>query len=311
MSHVAGMGPSEVMVDPEVVKQVRGLAAQGWGAQVRPNARVLDESSRERAVELFGSAAEGNAVVVQRLRAGEGQQASVRSVQRVRASTRRARRPAQVATVRYETAPGHQVQINFGQKLVAIAGQVVRVYLLVAVLGFSRRIFVKAFLAARQDDWFEGIADGFRHFGGVTRTALGDNDRCLVERGPSPLGLDQRHGRLERRHLVLRQRRHRVLREDRRSERIHRRQIFQRPVEQPGLRDRLAEHALGVGPHPQEPGGLPRPRPLPVKSHQVLQAVHLRPPLGHPHVLAPRWPRRMRGLLGRRGAQPPTTLPWP
>jgi transposase len=156
-----------------------GVSAE---TQVRPNARVLDDSSRDRAVELFGSAAEGNAVVVQRLLAGEGQQASVRSVQRVLASTRRARRVAQVATVRYETAPGHQVQIDFGQKLVAIAGELVRVYLLVAVLGFSRRIFVKAFLAARQDDWLEGIADGFRHFGGVTRTALGDNDRCLVER---------------------------------------------------------------------------------------------------------------------------------
>lgn len=33
MSHVAGMGPAEVMVAPEVVKQVRGLAAQRWGAK--------------------------------------------------------------------------------------------------------------------------------------------------------------------------------------------------------------------------------------------------------------------------------------
>jgi transposase len=54
------------------------------------------------------------------------------------------------------------------------------VYLLVAVLSFSRRLFVKAFLAERGDDWREGIAAAFTHFGGVPRTVLGDNARALV-----------------------------------------------------------------------------------------------------------------------------------
>jgi transposase len=58
-----------------------------------------------------------------------------------------------VATVRYETAPGAQLQIDFGQKLVSIAGTLVRAYLLVAVLSYSRGLFVKSFLAERQDDW--------------------------------------------------------------------------------------------------------------------------------------------------------------
>jgi hypothetical protein len=49
------------------------------------------------------------------------------------------------------------------------------------VLSFSRRIFAKAFLAERQEDWLEGIGDAFRHFGGVTQTILGDNARALVE----------------------------------------------------------------------------------------------------------------------------------
>jgi hypothetical protein len=72
------------------------------------------------------------------------------------------------------------MQIDFGQKLVAIGGQLVRVFLLVAVLSYSRRLFVKAFLAERQDDWREGIASAFRHFGGVPRALLGDNARALV-----------------------------------------------------------------------------------------------------------------------------------
>jgi hypothetical protein len=93
---------------------------------------------------------------------------------------RRERRVAQLATVRVETAPGDQLQIDFGQKRVPIAGTEVRIFLLVAVLSYSRRLFVKAFLSERQDDWREGIAGAFTHFGGVPRTLLGDNARALV-----------------------------------------------------------------------------------------------------------------------------------
>lgn len=194
------------MVDAEVVRQMRTLAGHGWGAkriarelgvarntvrryvrggdaaavQVRPAARRLDDEDRTKAVALFDGAGEGNAVVVQRLLADDGVEASVRTVQRAVVEHRRGKHAAQVATVRYETAPGHQMQIDFGQKLVSIAGTLVRVYLLVAVLSYSRRLFVKAFLAERTDDWLEGIAEAFRRFGGVTRTVLGDNARALV-----------------------------------------------------------------------------------------------------------------------------------
>lgn len=44
----------------------------------------------------------------------------------------------------------------------------------VAVLGCSRRIFVKALLSRRQDGWHEGIAAAFMHFGGVVETLLID-----------------------------------------------------------------------------------------------------------------------------------------
>jgi hypothetical protein len=48
-------------------------------------------------------------------------------------------------------------------------------------LSYSRRLFVKAFLHERQDDWREGIAAAFVHFGGVPLTVLGDNARALVQ----------------------------------------------------------------------------------------------------------------------------------
>jgi transposase len=149
------------------------------GRQMRPSRRLSDEW-RAKAQHLYAGAAEGNAVVVRRLLAADGLAVSERTIQRAVAGLRRARRVAALATVRVETAPGDQLQVDFGQKRVQVAGVRVRIFLLVAVLSYSRRLFVKAFLNERGDDWREGIAGAFTHFGGVPRTLLGDNARALV-----------------------------------------------------------------------------------------------------------------------------------
>jgi hypothetical protein len=72
------------------------------------------------------------------------------------------------------------MQIDFGEKWVQIAGQRVKVYLMTAVLGYSRRLYCRAFLAQRQDDWLEGLDGAFRHFGGLTEQILCDNASPLV-----------------------------------------------------------------------------------------------------------------------------------
>jgi transposase len=41
------------------------------------------------------------------------------------------------ATVRFETTPGRQLQIDFGERLVEIAGRKIKVFLFVATLGYS------------------------------------------------------------------------------------------------------------------------------------------------------------------------------
>jgi transposase len=150
------------------------------GVQERPAARRLSNDARCEARTLYEGPAADNAVVVQRLLKERGAAVSVRTIERAVADIRRARRAAELATVRVESAPGDQLQIDFGQKRVRIAGTWVRVFLLVAVLSYSRRLFVKAFLNERQDDWREGIAAAFTHFGGMPRTLLGDNARALV-----------------------------------------------------------------------------------------------------------------------------------
>lgn len=210
MENVEGvLAPPRVevaMVEPEVVRQIRALVQKGWGAkriaaelgvarntvrryvrggegaerQIRPKARRLDEATRAEVVGLFETAAEGNAVVVRDLLADRGTDVTARTVQRLVQARRQQLRAEQVATVRFETAPGAQMQIDFGQKRLRIGDAVVVVHFLVAVLSYSRRLFVQAFSSERQDDWREGIARAFRHFGGVPRTVLGDNARALV-----------------------------------------------------------------------------------------------------------------------------------
>lgn len=195
-----------LMIEPEIVRQMRVLLARGWGAkrvakelgiarntvrryqrggesaerQARPAARRLDEAAQQKARQMFADVAEGNAVVVQRELTRSGLDVSLRTVQRVVREQRDAALAADLASVRFETPPGKQMQIDFGQKRVVIGGSVVVVHLMTAVLSYSRRVFVRAFLAERGDDWRQGIADAFRHFGGVVLVVLGDNAKSLV-----------------------------------------------------------------------------------------------------------------------------------
>jgi hypothetical protein len=86
------------------------------------------------------------------------------------------------ATVRFETPPGHQLQIDFGERRVAVGGLSTKVFLFVATLGYSRRIHVRAFRHERQESWLEGLESTFRHFGGKPAEVLLDNARGLVLR---------------------------------------------------------------------------------------------------------------------------------
>ncbi len=203
---MTGSGDAVPMVEADTVRALRVLAERGWGAraiarelgisrntvrryvrggqsaeqQERPTRRILDPDARAAAKQMFTGVAEGNAVVVAREIQRAGTEVGVRTVQRVVREERLARRAQELATVRYERGPGEQMQIDFGEKLVTIGGEPVRTYLFVAVLSYSRRIFVKAFLRQRQDDWREGLACAFRHFGGTTQEVLIDNARALV-----------------------------------------------------------------------------------------------------------------------------------
>lgn len=123
----------------------------------------------------------GNADVVrQDLLREHGIAVSLRTVERAVAPLRRELRAETLATVRYETPPGKQLQIDFGERGVSIAGESTKVFLFVATLGYSRRTYVQAFRHERQSAWFAGLEGAFRYFGGTPREVLFDNARALV-----------------------------------------------------------------------------------------------------------------------------------
>jgi transposase len=125
----------------------------------------------------------GNADVLrQELAAEKNVHVSLRTVERAVAPYRQELEAEARATVRFETPPGKQLQIDFGERLVEIGGVKIKVYLFVATLGYSRRIHVRAFRNERQESWFEGLESAFHAFGGVTEEVLFDNARALVAR---------------------------------------------------------------------------------------------------------------------------------
>ena len=159
----------------------RYLAADGWVGYQKPRRTKALNGLEDWLAERFRRHG-GNADVVRQELAGEkGLTVSLRTVERAVAGWRQALLAEARATVRFETPPGHQLQIDFGEKRVAIGGESVRFFLFVATLGYSRRIFVQAFRHERQSAWLDGLEAAFRHFGGVPGEVLVDNARALVE----------------------------------------------------------------------------------------------------------------------------------
>lgn len=122
----------------------------------------------------------GNAAVLAQLLEDKGVDVSLRSIQRAVKPWRDELRLQQKATVRFETAPGEQMQVDFGSRRVMIAGQVRKVYLAVITLAFSRRMVVYAFEHERRDNWLTALERAFFHFQGLPEHLLVDNARALV-----------------------------------------------------------------------------------------------------------------------------------
>jgi len=159
----------------------RYLAAGGWEAFRRPRRRRRLDGLEDWLSERFRRHRGNCDVVRQDLRREHGIAVSLRTLERAVAPLRQGLRAEARACVRFETAPGEQLQIDFGATTVSIGGAGVQVHLFVATLGYSRRVYVQAFRHERQSAWLDGMEGAFGRFGGVPGEILFDNARALVE----------------------------------------------------------------------------------------------------------------------------------
>lgn len=197
----------EVMKTPDDVTAMVRLKACGWGikriarelgcshhtvkhyvaaggplpfkAPQRPKALDGHENwLRERFIRHRGNAD----VVRQDLATEKGITVSLRTLQRAVQPYRQVLKAEALASVRFETPPGRQLQIDFGERLVEIGGAKIKAFMFVATLGHSRRLHVRAFRNEQQASWFCGLESAFTTFGGVPEDVLMDNPRALVQR---------------------------------------------------------------------------------------------------------------------------------
>ena len=182
--HQLGWGAKRIAREVGCAKNtVKRYLAQGGWAPTKPPVRPgrLDGLA-DWLAERFRQHAGNADVVRQDLQREHGIIVSLRTVERAVAPLRQALLAEARATVRFETAPGDQLQIDFGERTVLIAGVKERCYFFVATLGYSRRLHVRVFLHARQTAWLDGLESAFRAFGGVPRVVLVDNAKPLVLR---------------------------------------------------------------------------------------------------------------------------------
>ena len=96
---------------------------------------------------------------------------------------REARR--QEATVRYETLPGEQAQVDWGHfGFIQHHGRRRKLYGFVMTLGWSRACYLEFTISADAAWWLRCHVHAFRYFGGVPQMVLHDNVKTAVlERG--------------------------------------------------------------------------------------------------------------------------------
>lgn len=197
----------ERMQDPETIQQMLQLHTLGWGTKRISGELKVARNTVKRYLAAGGYVPyqspkrpgkladladwlkeqfqqhRGNCDVVrQELTRVHSRIVSLRTVERVCRPWRAELAARARATLRFETPPGKQMQIDFGVATVEIDGKKESVHLFVATLGYSRLGYVAAFTHERQSAWFAGMEGAFAHFGGIPREVLMDNARPLVDR---------------------------------------------------------------------------------------------------------------------------------
>jgi len=91
------------------------------------------------------------------------------------------------ATIRFETAPGLQAQVDWKEELSMISkyGEVFKVNIFLMVLGYSRMKYLRLTTNRNQDTLFLCMVDAFKYFDGIPHEILFDNMKTVIDRSRS------------------------------------------------------------------------------------------------------------------------------
>jgi transposase len=172
----------ELGVHPRAVS--RAIERSGSPSGRRPAARGSKLDAYKPMVDQLLGQGVWNARVIFREIQAAGNQGG-ESILRAYIHPKRPMRAAR-ATVRFETAPGHQLQNDWAELPTVVGGREQQVHCAVNTLGYSRRFHFVAMECEDAEHTYESlILLSFEYFGGVTAEVLVDNQ---ADRGyqPSP-----------------------------------------------------------------------------------------------------------------------------
>jgi transposase len=162
-------------VHPKTVS--RALARGGAPSPTRRKRASILDPYRAQIDQLL---AEGvwNAVVIWRELQAKGYGGEI-SIIRDYVRPKRALRPSR-ATVRFETAPGHQLQADWGEIRTVVAGCEVVAHFAVHTLGYSRRFHFWVTDREDAEHTYEGLIRALEWWGGIPAEVLVDNQKSAV-----------------------------------------------------------------------------------------------------------------------------------
>jgi len=109
---------------------------------------------------------------------GRGYEGSYDAVKRLVSPLRKEAFPD--ATVRFETPPGRQAQVDWGQCWTTFDGKKTKIHIFVFTLGYSRRMYATATRDEKLPAFIRGHVEAFDLFGGVPHEILYDNLKSVV-----------------------------------------------------------------------------------------------------------------------------------
>src|SRR5712664_1660782 len=164
-------------------KTVRGIlqeeAWQPYTRTERADTLLAEHASylQTRAPQVQYSAR----ILFQELRRARGYRGSYETVRRFVRPLRAAEQAAERATVRFETPPGQQSQIDWGQARIHFGSRPVVLHAFILTLGYSRRSFHEPCVGETLSQFLDAHERAFDHFGGHTREHLYDRPRTVCQ----------------------------------------------------------------------------------------------------------------------------------